>query len=468
MKRHLFSFFLVFALLAPIFAPLYAPLFAQIPADWDIRPPRDTDSTVYSAGVSQPSPTEQAALADAWRDAVRSLAYSIGTHFQGQTDLTVQSEGYASGVEDAYTLSVETASFSAGVRLTGVREAARKIERAGGGYVARVLASISREDYNKALAYLDNEMAAFRAYGFFVQKGLAPPAGAGKAGAAPAGFQDYSAWLHSACVIIAVEDARIAEQMDGFIKKVYRNAVVFADIIIVDAPSGSLACNARIVYGAAKYYDGLLRALQNTALFSIRREGATLVLAPRDGSGHAAALAGLKAAVASMKDSSKYIIVGSETIQTQSGVVAGNEIVISQFKSIAARQFGLQAASFSIPSQYTSGAIDEDGLVSYISRNAASVSARYLVICHAETQLEEGIPEYKLPPLIAASCRFALYDLVTGETRRSETITTPPGAFSPANLRDQAVVAASREALRFLSNPKNQLDLAEIMRELLQ
>ncbi|MDR2447110.1 MAG: hypothetical protein LBD58_07465 [Treponema sp.] len=176
---------------------------------------------------------------------------------------------------------------------------------------------------------------------------------------------------------------------------------------------------------------------------------------------------GLKAAVASMKDSSKYIIVGSETIQTRSGVVASTEnIVITQFKSGAARQFGLQAVNFSIPGQYTSGAIDEDGVISYINRNAVSI--RYLVICHAETQLEEGIPEYKLPPLTTASRHFSLYNLVTGETTHNKTIPTPPGAFSPANLQDLAVVAASRDALRFLGNPKTQPGLTEIMREILQ
>ncbi|MDR1074401.1 MAG: hypothetical protein LBL45_12165, partial [Treponema sp.] len=317
--------------------------------------------------------------------------------------------------------------------------------------------------YDKALAYIENELPAFRAYGFFAQKGLAPPAGSDNA--APAGFQDYSAWLRGSCVIIAVEDAQTAEQIDLFIKKVYRNAVVFAEIIT----EGSQTYHARIVYGAAQHYDGLLRALQNTALFSIRRENSTLTLAPFNGRGQAATLAGLKGAVASMKDSSKYIIIGSETIQTRNGVIANSEnIVINQFKSVASRQFGLQAVNFSIPGQYTSGSIDEDGIISYINRNAASVFARYLVICHSETQLEEGMPEFKLPPLTTASCRFALYDLVTGETRRSETITTPPGAFSPANLQDQAVIATSRDALRFLNNPKTQPGLAEIMREILQ
>ncbi|MDR0722862.1 MAG: hypothetical protein LBF75_08775 [Treponema sp.] len=243
-----------------------------------------SSSTVYSVGVSQPSPTEQAAFTNAWRNAVQNLAYAIGTHFQGQTEVVLQSEGWSSGIEDAYTLSVETASFSAGVRLSRVREAARKIERQDEGYIARILAAMPREDYNKALSYLENEAAAFRTYGFFAQKGQAPAVGPGKPGAAPAGFEDYSAWLQSSCVIIAVEDAQpgaqtavqIAEQLDLFIKKVYRSAAVFAEILKADSPARTY--HARIVYGAARYYDGLLRALQNTGLFSIRRENSMLVL----------------------------------------------------------------------------------------------------------------------------------------------------------------------------------------------
>jgi hypothetical protein len=452
MKVKIFSFFLVIT--------FYAPLYAQIQGNWDIYPPQDTTTTVYSVGVSQPSQTEQAAFIDAWRDAVRSLAYSISTHFQGQTDVTVQSEGWSSGVEDTYTLSVETASFSTGVRLTGIREAARKIERINGAYIARVLASISREDYNKALSYIENEAAAFRTYSFFAQKGLVTLP---RVGAVPAGFQDYFAWLRSSCVIIAVEDAQIAEQIDLFIKKMYRNAVVFTEIIT----EGSRTYHARIVYGAAQYYSGLLRALQNTALFSIRLEGSMLTLAVPNRSNQTTTLAGLKAAIASIRDSSKYIITGLETMQTRNSVIVSTEnIVINQFKSIAARQFNLQAESFSIPSQYTSGFIDEHGLVSYIKRNA--VSARYLVICYAETQLEEGMSEYIRLPLISASFRFVLYDLDTGEITHSKSITTPPGAFSPANQQDQAIIVAGREALRFLSNPKNQPDLAVIMEEILQ
>jgi hypothetical protein len=45
---------------------------------------------------------------------------SIGTHFQGRPDVSFQSKGWSSGVEDACALSMKTASFSA-----GVREAAR-------------------------------------------------------------------------------------------------------------------------------------------------------------------------------------------------------------------------------------------------------------------------------------------------------------------------------------------------------
>jgi hypothetical protein len=47
-----------------------------------------------------------------------------------------------------------------------------------------------------------------------------------------------------------------------------------------------------------------------------------------------------------------------------------------------------------------------------------------VVICYAETSLETGIPEYKIPPAVTASCRFAFYDVLTGETIRSDTVDT--------------------------------------------
>ena len=154
-----------------MFAVFCIALFAQIPPNWDTNPPRDTAQQKYAVGVSQPSATEQDAYKNAWQNALQQFASSIATRFEGRTDITVQSQSYSSGIEDAYTVYLETSSFSTNVPLSGVSETARKLETANSRYVARVLASMSVEDYNKARAYVDNEEAAFLAYRFFAQRG---------------------------------------------------------------------------------------------------------------------------------------------------------------------------------------------------------------------------------------------------------------------------------------------------------
>jgi len=97
----------------------------------------------------------------------------------------------------------------------------------------------------------------------------------------------------------------------------------------------------------------------------------------------------------------------------------------------------------------------------------AQIPARYIIICRSETKLEKGIPEYKIPPMVNASCHFTLYDIVTGETLQSETAETVAGAFTPSNLEDRAVIEEARRALQFLYNAKTQPGLAEIMRGVL-
>ena len=164
-----------------------APLAAQIPPDWDTRPPQDTDRGKYAVGISQPAATEQEAFRGAWQNAVQQFASSIATRFQGQTDISVQSQSYSSDIEDAYTVYLETSSFSVNVPVTGVTEQARKIETSGGRYVARILAAMSVEDFKKAEQYVENEEAAFLAYRFFSQRNLFRAAVNQK----PADFDDY-------------------------------------------------------------------------------------------------------------------------------------------------------------------------------------------------------------------------------------------------------------------------------------
>jgi len=428
----------------------------QIPSDWDTNLPRDTAQWKYAVGVSQPSSSEQEAWKGAWRDSVQQFASSITVNFKGQTDITVQSQGFSSGIEDAYTVYMETSSFSTNVPITGVTEQARKMEMISGRYIARILAAMSAEDYDKAKQYVENEESAFIAYSHFSKKNLFKAAANQK----PSGYDDYYSWLRNNCVIIAIDDPNsnaVLEQMDLFITKLYKNAAVFAHIV-----NGR---GLRIVYNSGKYYDGILRALQNTALFTIQRENSRLVLKPV----RANISGDFKTAVNAMKDSGKFVITGLETMQTQSGeTVNQGAIVINQFKTIALRQFNMQAVNYAIPAQYLSGYVDEDGILRHIQNNSSAFPARYLVVCRSETKLEKGMPEYKMPPMVSASCHFTLYDIVGGETFHSGTAQTNTGAFSPANLEDKAVIEKSREVLRFLDNAKTQPNLEAIMKHVFE
>ena len=427
-------------------------VFAQIPSNWDTNPPQDTAAYKYAVGISQPSATEQDALKNAMQNAVQQLASSIATRFQGRTDITVQSQGFASGIEDAYTVYMETSSFSTNVPITGVREQARKIEITGGRYIARVLAVISAADYEKAKQYVENEEAAFLAYRFFIQRNALNANPNQK----PAGYDDYFSWLRNNCVIIIIDEANSAamlEQMDHFIKKLYKSTVIFAQII-----NGR---GARIVYNTGKYYDGILRALLNANIFSIQRENSLLVLKPS----RANFISEFQNAVNKIPDSAKFVITGLENIQTQSGdTVNQSMIIINQFRTIASRNFNMQAVNYNIPSQYLSGYVDEDGIIRHVRNNSGSFPARYLVICRSETKLEKGMPEYKIPPMVIASCHFTLYDIVSGDTYQSDTAKTLTGAFTPANLDDRAVIDESRRALQFLYNEKTQPGLIDLMR----
>jgi hypothetical protein len=438
-----------------LFALTTSFVFAQVPSNWETNKPRDTAEQKYNVGISQPSNTEQDAVKNAWQDAVQQFASSIAVRYEGRSDITMQSQNYASEIEDAFIVTLSTSSFSTNIPLTGVRELARKTSRQDGKYIAYVLAVMSVEDYNKARQYVENEEAAYLAYRFFSQRRLFTAA-SGK----PAGYDDYYFWLRDNCVIISINDANataLLEQIDQFVKKLYKNAVLFAQII-----NGQ---NSRIIYNSAKYYDGILRALLNTAIFTIQREDSRLILKPAKSN----TLAELRNAIAAIKDSGKFVITGLEIIQTQgSDTTNTGTIVINQFKTIASRQFNMQAVNFTVPFQYLSGYVDEDGIISYVKNNINNFPARYLIICRSETKLEKGIPEYKIPPMVNASCYFSIYDIVTGETIQSETAQTATGAFSPSNMEDRAVLEESRRALHFLYNAKTQPGLADIMRGVLE
>jgi hypothetical protein len=428
------------------------------PGNWDTVPPGDTAEVRYNVGVSLPSATEQAAFKGAWQNVLQNFASSIATRVESLTDVSVREEGYDSDIADAYTVYVETASFSTQVPLSGVRELARKVEAQGGQYTARILGAMNAADYQKALRYVENEEAAFLAYRFFAQKvkGITR-----LAGNRPSGYADFYSWLRDNCVTISFGGANnqgeYLAQAETFCKKLYRGAVLFAETIDGNP--------ARIVYDSPRYYDGIVRALQDFGMFTIQKEASALVLTPSG----PPALASFRSAVAAMKDGSKIFVSGIEVIQTEEGDVphpAG--LVINQFKTAASRQFGLSAVPFSLPERYTSGtSLDEAAIIAYINANSNAFPARFAALVSAGTRLSGGVAEYKIPPTITATARFTLYDVLTGETVSSAEADTRGFVFSPSNLQQQTVIAESRRALQFLYDAKNKPGLAGIMAEVL-
>jgi hypothetical protein len=387
---------------------------------------------------------------------VQNLASSIGTRFKGRTDISVTEAAYDSGVADAFTVSVETSSFSAQVQLGGVRETARKVEKTGAYYVARVLARISAEDYAKALRYIENEEAAFLAYRFFGQK-VQVLALSGDGGAPP-GYPDFYTWLRNECVILQAEGGGqgFAGQIEVFAKKLYRVCLVFA-CALDGMPS-------RVVYEAARYSAGLYGALSGFSMIRVTRRESGFVLAPGDGG-----VAAFAKAVAEMKDASKIFVTGVEVIHTGTGrVVNAGNLVINQFKAIAGWRFGMSAVNYDIPARFTEGGnLDTDGIIAYIQAHAAGFPARWAAIVYAEAAVEPAMLEFNVGPRAGASCSFTLYDAATGKVLSSETSRTN-AIFTLADEGEQTILNESRRALRFLFDPKNQPGLEEIMAGVLE
>ncbi|MDR3172411.1 MAG: hypothetical protein LBU17_12465 [Treponema sp.] len=449
------------ACLSLVFVLIALNLSAQFPSNWDTNPPRDTDAVKYTTGISDPCNTEREAFENAWNNVLRNLATGISADINITIETSSQWEGFDSDIEDAHIIYDESSSVLSQVQLTGVKEEARKTERQDGTYIVRVLASISGENYQKAIKSVENEAMAFLVYRFFARKIATLPMLDKKDN--PQGFPTYYAWMQSECVTLSIKSDDSAEayieQIDIFSKKFHRNVVLYAQSLD-NMPS-------RIIYDAPRYYDGILRALQNTGLFKIVRENSTqLILSPVK----PAALNDFKRVVEKMKDASKVFVTGLEVIQTQEGAVVNTRnLVITQFKILAAQKFGMNAVNYNsiIPKEYFTDYLDEDGIIAHIKQNIDTFPARYAVICYAETNLETEILYIEEDTVITASCRFVLYDVVTDKPIPSEPVDTTGFNFVPANLQEQTVLNKGREALRFLCNEENQWGLVSIMAKVL-
>jgi hypothetical protein len=96
-------------------------------------------------------------------------------------------------------------------------------------------------------------------------------------------------------------------------------------------------------------------------------------------------------------------VTGLEVIDTGTGqqVTAGN-LVINQFKALLARNFGMRAVNYTLPSALSAGPyLDEGAIIARIQADGG-FPARYAAICYAETGVEPGLAEYKIPPLVTA------------------------------------------------------------------
>jgi hypothetical protein len=167
-----------------------------------------------------------------------------------------------------------------------------------------------------------------------------------------------------------------------------------------------------------------------------------------------------------VKDASKIIVTGIEVIQTQDGSTLNTEnIVVNQFKTLAARQFNLSAVNFTLPSQYTNNTfLDEAAIIDYINKNSETFPARFVAICYAETTLEQGIAK-NVKPIVTAAAHFTIFDFLTGKTISSDTVDTRGHPFVSENIQDKSVIAVSRRALQFLYDANNKPGLAGIMKE---
>ena len=133
--------------------------------------------------------------------------------------------------------------------------------------------------------------------------------------------------------------------MARFAKKLYRNSQSLSTNI-----EGHPSC---VVYDSSRYLDGFLRALAGSEVFTLTQANGILVLTPKN----AGSLNAFNAYVETMKDSSKVFVTGTELIATAEGwrPNPGN-LVVGQFKAIAARELGMGAVNFELPARYMQGA----------------------------------------------------------------------------------------------------------------
>jgi hypothetical protein len=449
---------LILGIILMLFATV---VFAQqIPPNWWIgaSPPRDTAQHIFQVAMSNPSATEQEALREARQNGMQQFALSISPRFEGLINISSQSQLITGGMEDIIDeliIRMETSAITINVPLSGIRELDRRIERDGNRFIARILLSMSVEDYDKARLYIDNEEAAALAYRFFGQRNLFQI----PVNQRPAGYDGFYSWMRNNCVIIAINDTNanaLLPHLDQLITRIYRDAVIFPHVI-----DGH---GARIIYDSRKHYDGILRALQNISLFNIQREGIRLVLRPV----RANILADFRTAVNNIKDSSRFVVTGIETIQTESGeIVNTNAVIIPQFRTIVPRLFNMRSENFAIPSQFLSNGIDEAGILQHIQNNFASFPARFLVISRTQTRLDRGIAGI-LSPSVRAETSFTVYDLVTGGNYHSDTIQSPAAIHDLSNMEERTIITRSRDALLFLNNPRNGATLEQIIRSVFE
>ncbi|MDR1429777.1 MAG: hypothetical protein LBI85_05760 [Spirochaetaceae bacterium] len=164
----------------------------------------------------------------------------------------------------------------------------------------------------------------------------------------PSGFGDFYTWLRNSCVIVSVNAGNAGTSyLDGlarFAKKLYRNSLAFPTAI-----EGFPSC---VIYDSPRYFDGVLRALGGFNAFALTRSNGAIILAPKS----ASSLSAFAAYVEAMKDASKIFVTGTEIIAAPERRTPNpGNLVVGQFKALAALRFGMSAVSFDLPRPVRSG-----------------------------------------------------------------------------------------------------------------
>jgi hypothetical protein len=436
--------FLGFAFFTAVFR-----VYPQMPPAWWINPPEDTTEVTYATGVSDPVAL-QSAVAAARRDAINDLAEKVCSFIWGRTDISITAHNTDGSFKTTVVDVKKNSSITVRLELNNIKEVRREItDLKNGTYIAYLLVGIGAEDLRSARNYARHESESFDIYNLLMKNAaeFSPPG----ITEAPQGFLDFSSWLEHSCITASITGNKREDFLDQtaeFLRKCFRRiTMALADLdgepvlIIDDAP----------VLG-----EEIVQILRQSGQFSLVRKNFHLVLTP------VVTLKNFKEFTESKKGASKILIAGIEIVHQALGKqrVVVNNTLEAEFLRLAKEKLGMEPEAFSLTSD-----TNEQAVIAAIRKSGENLSARYALVYFAETFVQSGIPQYKLPESLMAKCRVILYDFLTGKTLYSKTVNS--GGFIPVTQgeTDENYFNKSLQTLGFF---KNGSRLTEIMEEVLE